>query len=279
MKKMLFAAAAMIAAMTVNAQTACNATFFSGATLTFSADGKDASVVAATTNPKLNGTEVDYVAMNSGEKGYVVFNDNFSMNYYTSKAKAGIIKTTTTDVDGVDTEALCANGKGVVMCFQVNPNSVVTLKVAMKGLKEASPAYPTFEVSKGTADAENHVFTMADVLTWKEDGKPEGERNGNTFKVYDLKFTADANGKLEIKETANGFNLFSYTASTDAVAGKYVSGSLKNATATAANDAEADAEFAYSVKINGQKVNAKVYNEPVIEVSSNGSAKVVINKK
>lgn len=49
--------------------------------------------------------------------------------------------------------------------------------------------------------------------------------------------------------------------------------------ATAANDAEADAEFAYSVKINGQKVNAKVYNEPVIEVSSNGSAKVVINKK
>ena len=50
-------------------------------------------------------------------------------------------------------------------------------------------------------------------------------------------------------------------------------------TASAANDAEADAEFAYSVKINGQKVNAKVYNEPVIEVSSNGAAKVVINKK
>jgi hypothetical protein len=49
--------------------------------------------------------------------------------------------------------------------------------------------------------------------------------------------------------------------------------------ASAANDAEADAEFAYSVKINGQKVNAKVYNEPVIEVSSNGAAKVVINKK
>lgn len=45
------------------------------------------------------------------------------------------------------------------------------------------------------------------------------------------------------------------------------------------NDADADASFAYSVKMNGQKVNAKVYNEPVVEVSSNGAAKTVVNKK
>ena len=54
-------------------------------------------------------------------------------------------------------------------------------------------------------------------------------------------------------------------------------------TSTGVEDAEAAVVKSYSVKSNGQVVNAKVYNEPVVEVSvlDNGktSAKTVINKK
>ena len=106
---------------------------------------------------------------------------------------------------------------------------------------------------------------------------------GKASEVEAFNLTADANN---VGSTAKGEVVVEkFTAKTTGKAYLYVVNadilkiSVNEDIATAANDAEADAEFAYSVKINGQKVNAKVYNEPVIEVSSNGAAKVVINKK
>lgn len=224
---MLFAAAAMIAAMTVNAQVETVGSLLASATLS--------------TNFAYDGANLDYTGNGtSSEEATAKINSNFTISYVGNKSdKADIIK-------GGD-KYIRANGKDGGLKFKVAANEQVSVVVRAKG-----STAPVFAVETGS------VVTMP-TITATKDNDPDGK----SYDEFTIVAKADASGDLYLHETAGGFDILSYTVGA----------------ATAANDAEADAEFAYSVKINGQKVNAKVYNEPVIEVSSNGAAKVVINKK
>lgn len=224
MKKMLFAAAAMIAAMTVNAgEVLTGAAWINAATLdnfTKTASGLDypgGNVVATATDGVLT---IKYAGQTNAATDCLKYADEY---------------------------VRCNKTSGTTFEFSVAPNEVVTIN-----LKNQKTSAQTVTITTGSGSA---ISIPAKTTV---DGK--GVAGEATAVV-----TADASGKIVLTQTNSSLDIVSY--------------SCASAVATAANDAEADAEFAYSVKINGQKVNAKVYNEPVIEVSSNGSAKVVINKK
>lgn len=222
MKKMLFAAAAMIAAMTVNAgEVLTGAAWINAATLdnfTKTASGLDypgGNVVATATDGVLT---IKYAGQTNAATDCLKYADEY---------------------------VRCNKSSGTTFEFSVAPNEAVTIN-----LKNQKTSAQTVTITTGSGSA---ISIPAKTTV---DGK--GVAGEATAVV-----TADASGKIVLTQTNSSLDIISYSCSS----------------ATAANDAEADAEFAYSVKINGQKVNAKVYNEPVIEVSSNGAAKVVINKK
>gem|GEM_PF-1262530 len=215
MKKMLFAAAAMIAAMTVNAQVALDKTMLTAATLS--------------TNFAVNGDNLDYTGATPVVEGTAQVNSNLTLWYKgNSGDKAGMFK-------GGD-NYIRTNGKDCGLKFKVSANEQVSVVVRAKG-----STAPVFAVETGS------VVTMP-TITATKDNDPDGK----SYDEFTIVAKADASGDLFLHETAGGFDVKSYTIGA----------------ATAANDAEADAEFAYSVKINGQKVNAKVYNEPVIGLAT-----------
>lgn len=222
MKKMLFAAAAMIAAMTANA-VGFDYTTTSIYTLPIS------SVITDLTNATIAETS-------AATDGNVTGKNNINLvegGTEASFSMGGVVWSYTNSTAGTTIAKqygnyVQPNGKDRKITIPTTAGDVVTITLAEAGVLDAIEG----------AD----VTTSASATT------------------HTLKATSTA---IVI---TTGSNKPKFSAITVGAA-------------TAASDAEADAEFAYSVKINGQKVNAKVYNEPVIEVSSNGSAKVVINKK
>lgn len=222
MKKMLFAAAAMIAAMTANAVG------FDYTTTSI----YDVELSTVFTN--LN--NVTIVETTAPTEGKVTGKNSLNLTTGGSEASfsmGGVVWSYTNSTDGTTIAKqygnyVQPNGKDRKITIPTTAGDVVTITLAEAGVLDAIEG----------AD----VTTSASAAT------------------HTLKATSTA---IVI---TTGSNKPKFSAITVGAA-------------TAANDAEADAEFAYSVKINGQKVNAKVYNEPVIEVSSNGAAKVVINKK
>lgn len=219
---MLFAAAAMIAAMTVNAEVLVGKAWVDAATLTnlsknageTALDYPGGNVVATATDGVLT---IKYAGQTNAANDCLKYSDEY---------------------------VRCNKSSGTTFEFSVAPNEVVTIN-----LKNQKSSAQSVTITTGTGDA---ISIPA---------KADGVAGSATAVV-----TADASGKIVLTQTNSSLDIVSYSCASEP-------------SATAANDAEADAEFAYSVKINGQKVNAKVYNEPVIEVSSNGAAKVVINKK
>ena len=221
MKKMLFAAAAMMAAMTANAvgfdYTTTSIYDLDLATVFTELNNVTIQETSAAVAPAVTGkNSLNLVAAGdaSFSMGGVVW------SYTNSTAGTTIAKQYGNYVQ--------PNGKDRKITIPTTPGDVVTITLA--------------------ADAALDVIEGADVTT----------------SAAAATHTLTAQGASIVITTTTSKPKFS---------------AIAVGAATAANDAEADAEFAYSVKINGQKVNAKVYNEPVIEVSSNGSAKVVINKK
>lgn len=222
MKKMLFAAAAMIAAMTANATVLFDITNASGKTW---ADAGTLTSASFTTEYQEDGTTwKDYLLKNDAGSEGILSNGNVAISYKNSSSKtAWKIYDSYIQTNG-DARVLTISGLSV--------GDKVNITVAKGGTEGAITTTSGAEETSQTATPETVVAFTATAST----------------------MVLDVANKIRISKIETGV-------------------------ATAANDAEADAEFAYSVKINGQKVNAKVYNEPVIEVSSNGAAKVVINKK
>lgn len=221
MKKMLFAAAAMMAAMTANAvgfdYTTTSIYDLDLATVFTELNNVTIQETSAAVSPAVTGKN----SLNLVDAGEASFSmGGVIWSYTNSTAGTTIAKQYGNYVQ--------PNGKDRKITIPTTPGDVVTITLA--------------------ADAALDVIDGADVTT----------------------SASAATHTLTAKST-------SIVITTTTSKPKF--SAITVGAATAANDAEADAEFAYSVKINGQKVNAKVYNEPVIEVSSNGSAKVVINKK
>ena len=226
---MLFAAAAMIAAMTVNATVIFDITDDSGKAW---ADAGTKTNVSFTEEKQDDG---------------VTFKD-YKVMAAVKDAGAGIL------------EATLSNGN-LAVTYACQSSAKSSFKVYDSYIQPEGDGR-VFTISGLTAGDNVNITVPANSATgtWTVEGAEE------------TSVTVDANDKVyTVKATASVVKLTN--------AGKIRISKIETGAATAANDAEADAEFAYSVKINGQKVNAKVYNEPVIEVSSNGAAKVVINKK
>lgn len=240
MKKMLFAAAAMIAAMTVNAQTVS----FAGIVDNSAAENAQSTATAAVNVSNMTiGNDVN----SAGDSYYATLIQTDATTDYGTTAfalkSASNVKLTFKDSNAAKLVAkwysdyIQPNGKSV--CLEISgltagEKVTLTLKKALN--KETL-------IEGATVSSDMLASTSVELTA-----------AASTIKVYSKNVAGTADAKWQLQSVTVG-------------------------EVTAANDAEADAEFAYSVKINGQKVNAKVYNEPVIEVSSNGSAKVVINKK
>ena len=237
---MLFAAAAMIAAMTVNAQTVSFAEIVDN---TSAANAKSTAEAAA----NVSNLTFSGAANSAGDSYYAELTQtNATTDYATtvfSLKSASNVKLTFKDNNASKLVAkwysdyIQPNGKSA--CLEISgltagDKVTLTLKKALN--KET-------KIEGATVESDMLASTSVELTA-----------AASTIKVYSQNVAGGSDAKWQLQAVTVG-------------------------AATAANDAEADAEFAYSVKINGQKVNAKVYNEPVIEVSSNGAAKVVINKK
>lgn len=240
MKKMLFAAAAMIAAMTVNAQTVSFADIV---------DNSAAANAQSTAEAAANVSNMTFkgVANSAGDSYYAeLYQTSKTTDYATTVfALKSASNVKLTFKDGNDNKLVAKwysdyiqpNGKSA--CLEISgltAGDKVTLNLKKALNKEAL-------IEGATVTSSDMASTAVEL-----------EAAASTIKVYSKSVDGGSDAKWQLQSVTFG-------------------------AATAANDAEADAEFAYSVKINGQKVNAKVYNEPVIEVSNNGAAKVVINKK
>ena len=237
---MLFAAAAMIAAMTVNA-TVYDFTGTVSSTGNVS-DGASYKVVLC------NGGSAYSESADATIGGVAVYAKN------SDNTKEGFRFNFTEKKDGQN--GLVGNSGDLCVELNVSAGDVVRVQYSLKGSSSVNflNSGKTTPLGKASELGDAAFNLTADAANVGSTAKTD---------VVVEKFTAKTTGKAY---------LFAVNADILKI-------SINEEIATAANDAEADAEFAYSVKINGQKVNAKVYNEPVIEVSNNGSAKVVINKK
>lgn len=238
---MLFAAAAMIAAMTVNATVY---DFTGTAAYSGSVNTENASYKIVFCNGGSAYTDGGDATV-AGLKVYAKNSD---------ASKEGFRFDFTERKDGQF--GLVGNGGDLCVELDLTAGDVVRVQYDRKG----SSAVNFLNTGKSTPLGKGSELGAAAFNLTADAANVASADKGD---VVVEKFTANATGKAYL-----------YVTNAD-----ILKISVNEDIATAANDAEADAEFAYSVKINGQKVNAKVYNEPVIEVSSNGSAKVVINKK
>ena len=241
MKKMLFAAAAMMAAMTANAVVY---DFTGTAAYSGNVSETNASYKLVYCNggtAYTDGGDATVAGLKLYAKNSDAAKEGFRFNYTDKK-------------DGQ--HGLVGNSGDLCVELDLKAGDVVSVQYDLKGTSAAN----FLNTGKSTPLGKGSELGAAAFNLTADAGNVGSTGKGD---IVVEKFTANATGKAYL-----------YAVNAD-----ILKISVNEDIATAANDAEADAEFAYSVKINGQKVNAKVYNEPVIEVSSNGSAKVVINKK
>ncbi len=172
MKKIILAAAAMMAALTVNAQVMTDVTLLTGATLS--------------SNFSVNGSNLDYTGDGSSAvEATAALNSNLTIWYKGNKGDKS------SQIKGGD-DYIRTNGKDCGLIFSVPANEQVSVVVRAKG-----GTAPSFAVEQGTG------ITMPAVPTTKTDGK--------SYDEVTLVVQADASGNIFLNETAGGFDILSYT--------------------------------------------------------------------
>lgn len=190
MKKFLFFAAALTAAMAVNAEVY----YFNNNASTYSLKGSESGNAFTATTYTMDGVEgfsVNYVT--PSEKGYIYLaaNGNVFFEYSNSETKNTVAKT----------------GNAMFVCDSKN------FVLNVKNLKADDEVYLLYSAKGSTAaeltNADNaNTEVMKDAVTTSADkcdneGKVDGE-----YKVAVMHVKAVANGGIKIKETKGGMRVF-----------------------------------------------------------------------
>lgn len=193
MKKFFFLAIALVAAVSMSAQTAAASYYFNNNAATYTLSGSEEGNGFTATTYTMDGVEGFSVSYATGNKGYVYLaaNGDIFFEYSNSSDKNNVVKT----------------GNAMFVCDSKN------FVLNVKNLKENDEVYLLYSAKGSTAatltNADNENTTvMADAVATSADKcDNKGEVDGE-YKLAVMHVKAVKNGGIKIKETAGGMRVF-----------------------------------------------------------------------